>query len=594
MAQLLDNAELASLSPGQRPFGPGDWELVERAGPDNLWLARRGVDASAPRAILALMTDANAVERLRSQRARLEMLINVAIHPGLVPLLRVRFVDQLATLEYEHVHGMSLPTLAKELRPSLGRLWPRRVIELLERLCEPLGFLHRFLPPVVHRMLSADRILMLDGSPRLMDWARGGLMEAGGAISPLASPQRARGAPPDPRDDVYSLGVLWYQLLLGDFGAGRPGGSQWRRRLSEASVDADMLSLLETCFEDDPTDRPADAGELKARLAALGRAPAAVPATVMAPEPPPAPPAIEVAAPAAQPPVVEAADAPRTRTRRSGEAVRSLLDRLEQKEPELQKLITNSVGMKFILIPPGTFLMGSPADETGRRENEGPQHEVTLARPFYVGVYLVSQREYARVLGINPAYFQEVAGGGPDHPVERVTWNDAVDFCRRLSARAEEATEGRSYRLLTEAEWEYACRAGSTTPFSCGTGLSVALANFDSLIPQGDGSTGLRLERTTRVGSYPANHFGLHDMHGNVWEWCSDWFSADAYSTAGRKDPTGPESGQMRLLRGGSWQNQAVTCRSAYRNALAPHLRDRCTGFRVVMVQGKVQRDSPR
>src|SRR5262249_14127530 len=198
----------------------------------------------------------------------------------------------------------------------------------------------------------------------------------------------------------------------------------------------------------------------------------------------------------------------------------------------------NSVGMQLALIPPGTFLMGAPADEPGHFPNETPQHEVTLTRPFYLGLYPVTQRQYWTVTGTDPSHFDSRNDGGPNHPVEGVTWEDAVEFCRLLSFKEREA--GRVYRLPTEAEWEYACRAGSTTPFAFGPGASSTQANFSGDHPYEEGAPGPYLQSTSAVGSYEPNAWGLYDMHGNVWEWCADWYRPDYYASSPAVDPPGP------------------------------------------------------
>ena len=265
----------------------------------------------------------------------------------------------------------------------------------------------------------------------------------------------------------------------------------------------------------------------------------------------------------------------------------SIFDRLQAAEPERAKLLVNGLGMRLALIPGNAFTMGSPAEETGRRENEGPQHTVVFQQPFYVGVCPVSQAQYEQVTGANPSRFTRDAGGGPEHPAERVSWDDAVAFCKRLSDLPEEQDAGRVYRLPTEAEWEYACRGGTTSVFAHGAGLGSAQANFDGAFPYGRAPAGPALGRTTRVGSYPANNFGLHDMHGNVWEWCADWYDERAYAYSSMHDPKGPKEGRFRVVRGGCWRSHAATCRAAYRNALVPNNRDPYTGFRVVAVVGR-------
>jgi len=234
---------------------------------------------------------------------------------------------------------------------------------------------------------------------------------------------------------------------------------------------------------------------------------------------------------------------------------------------------TNSIGMKLVLIPPGKFLMGSPPSEVGRRENE-LQHRVRITKPFYLGAYEVTQREYQAVMGNNPSYFSPEGAGkdeargqdGSQFPVENVSWDDANEFCRKLSAMAAEKSARRVYRLPTEAEWEYACRAGTTTPFHFGGQCNGAKANCNGNFPYGTNVKGPNLGRTAQVGSYAPNPFGLGDMHGNVWEWCSDSAAA----------------GSFRVIRGGGWNDVPVVCRSARRGSVEPAYRGNFIGFRVV------------
>jgi formylglycine-generating enzyme required for sulfatase activity len=246
--------------------------------------------------------------------------------------------------------------------------------------------------------------------------------------------------------------------------------------------------------------------------------------------------------------------------------------------------ITNSIGMKLALIPAGTFLMGSPDSEQDRSEDEGPQHEVEITSPFSLGIHPVTQEQYKKVMGKNPSYFTRKKGGGPNHPVEQVSWEEAVEFCRKLSARPEENAAGRTYHLPTEAEWEYACRGGanSSTPFFFGDSLSSTQANFDGNYPYGGADTGPYLQRTTPVGSYQPSAFGLFDMHGNVWEWCQDWYDENYYTRSPRQDPQGPQNGGHRVLRGGSWGDYGLFCRSALRNRGGPGVRNLFIGFRVL------------
>jgi uncharacterized protein (TIGR02996 family) len=252
---------------------------------------------------------------------------------------------------------------------------------------------------------------------------------------------------------------------------------------------------------------------------------------------------------------------------------------------KLPKRFLNSIGMELVLIPAGSFWMGTPETEKGRSADEGPMHEVTLSRPCYFGVFAVTQGQYEAVMGVNPSRFHRGANGGPDHPVDRVAWTKAGEFCRRLSDLPEEAEHGRKYRLPTEAEWEYACRAGdcSSPAFYFGDTVSSRLANFDGSFPFGGADAGPFLERTTRVGSYPPNGWGLYDMHGNVWNWCSDWYGADYYQKSPACDPQGPDHGEFRILRGGAWYFDGRICRSGYRCSHTTDDGNERMGFRVVM-----------
>jgi formylglycine-generating enzyme required for sulfatase activity len=273
----------------------------------------------------------------------------------------------------------------------------------------------------------------------------------------------------------------------------------------------------------------------------------------------------------------------------------------EQGMPWEQPSIVNSIGMKFVLIPAGTFWMGSPEDEARRQADEGPVHEVEITQPFYLGVTPVTQEQYEQVMGTNPSYFSAQGEGKGKvrgmktraFPVENVSWKDAVEFCQRLSALAEEVTTAGGiggtpprYRLPTEAEWEYSCRGGALSyqVFHFGNSLSSTQANFDGNYPYGGAGKGRYLARTSKVGSYPANGFGLHDMHGNVWEWCADWYDEKYYAVSPRQDPRGPETASARVLRGSSWYLNGYHCRSAYRSSGEPERRRQFDGLRVAAV----------
>lgn len=428
---------------------------------------------------------------------------------------------------------------------------------VIQRLAEIVAFAHRLDPPIVHRDLKPANILVQRASNgkttlRVADFGNGGvavqqairqtqdgttrthllISALRGACTPLyASPQQLRGAAADTRDDVFALGVIWYQLLSGDLTTGRPGGTRWPGRLIERGMDRALVDLLGSCLEDNPADRPANAIVLSEQL---GRLLDGTPA--------------------------------------SGNSVAGMPSK-----------ITNGLGMVLTIVPAGDFYMGSPPTEAERGSDEGPQRRVKLTRPFYFAIHPVTQQQYLQLMGENPSYFQGIRGGGPDFPVERISWHDALAFCRRLAELPEEKKAGRRYRLPTEAEWEYACRAGSPAPFAFGPALTASQANFNGNYPYGTSVRGRFLETTSRVGSYPANSWGLHDMHGNVWEWCADYYEQTYYRKAPPEDPPGPATGTLRVVRGGSCMNIGRFCRSAYRFGVAPDNRDLDVGFRVVM-----------
>jgi formylglycine-generating enzyme required for sulfatase activity len=239
-------------------------------------------------------------------------------------------------------------------------------------------------------------------------------------------------------------------------------------------------------------------------------------------------------------------------------------------------VITNSIGMKLKLIPAGEFLMGSPASEEFRSGDEGPQHRVKISKAFHLGTMEVSQAQWLAVMKTNPWAGKGFVKEGDSYPAMYVSWDDAVDFCKQLSEQ-----EGRTYRLPTEAEWEYACRAGTTTAFSFGNsaGSLSEYAWWGGVF--GDGNA-KEEQYAHMAGTKRANAFGLHDMHGNVHEWCSDWYDAEYYGSSPVSDPSGPGSGSSRVLRGGSWYYLATSARSAYRSSFTPDFRDDYIGFRVV------------
>jgi formylglycine-generating enzyme required for sulfatase activity len=245
----------------------------------------------------------------------------------------------------------------------------------------------------------------------------------------------------------------------------------------------------------------------------------------------------------------------------------------------------------LVFIQPGSFTMGSPTNEALRGADE-TQHTVNISRGFWIGKFLVTQAGYLAVIGTNPSYFAAANGysDNPELPVERVVWFDATNYCGLRTVQ--ERTDGQiplnyAYRLPTESEWEYACRAGTTTAFYLGSKLSSGEANFngqygyDAELGSIFNPTGTYFQETTPVGNYLPNQWGLYDIIGNVWEWCQDWYGN--YPSGDVTDPQGPEAGLDRVVRGGSWFQTAQSCRAAQRGYEYLYSTNFDTGFRVIL-----------
>jgi formylglycine-generating enzyme required for sulfatase activity len=265
---------------------------------------------------------------------------------------------------------------------------------------------------------------------------------------------------------------------------------------------------------------------------------------------------------------------PQTQVARPGGA--DFIDRgeTESGEPRPGDLTTIALGdgldMRFAWIPPGAFWMGSPAVEVERFDNETP-HRVTLTKGYWLGIHPVTQAQWQAVMGNNPSRFK-----GANLPVERVSWEDCQKFVGELGQRT-----GRRFRLPTEAEWERACRAGTNTPFYFGQTISTDQVNYDGNYTYGRGKKGVYRKKTTPPGRFPPTAWGVCDMHGNVWEWCQDWYGG--YPLDAVKDPQGGLTGEARVLRGGSWYIVPRGCRSAFRRGERPTRRLSTIGCRVVL-----------
>jgi formylglycine-generating enzyme required for sulfatase activity len=234
--------------------------------------------------------------------------------------------------------------------------------------------------------------------------------------------------------------------------------------------------------------------------------------------------------------------------------------------------ITNTLDMTFKEIPAGTFMMGSPEGEPGRRDNE-TQHPVTITKPFYMQTTEVTQGQWQAVMGTEPWKGKQYVKEGPDYAATYVSWDDAVSYCKKLSAK-----EGKRYRLPTEAEWEYACRAGTKTAWSFGDNEAV----LGDYAWYRENAWDIDEKYAHQVELKKPNAFGLYDMRGNVYEWCHDYYEEDYYKQSPAQDPTGPSRGSSRVQRGDWWAGYTRFSRSAFRIGLGAAGRDYGVGFRLV------------
>jgi formylglycine-generating enzyme required for sulfatase activity len=534
------------------------------------------------------------------------------------------------------------------------------------------GLVHRDIKPAnlwletVSPLAPVGRGVGCEGEPwrvKILDF---GLARASGQESSLTStgaimgtpaymaPEQGRGEVVDHRCDLWSLGVVLYRLCTGQMPF--KGNDAIAMLLAVASTDplpparinpevpADLSALVMRLLEKDPAKRLASAHEVVAAIQTLERQTVSPPTAEWSA----APIVGDPGAPRQEATLVEAkqrptgASPPAKGNRKllllgAGGVLAALLcgiaillsipERTPSRSPPdgaipavgglappSAKEIINSIGMKLMCIPSGTFTMGSPKKEQdeaiedhekiiGKKisdalragyRSEGPQHEVQISKEFWLGIHEVTQKQWREVMGRNPSWFCADGGGKDvvkgmdtdDFPVENVSWDEAQGFLKRLSALKQEQDAGRKYRLPTEAEWEYACRAGAKTyqVFTFGHSLSSTQANFNGNHPCGDAAKGPYLEQARKVGSYEENAFGLMDMHGNVWEWCADWYDKNYYTNSPRADPAGPAETGLRVIRGGGWFSNGISCRSAFRFWAAPGERNPVLGFRVAAV----------
>ena len=529
--------------------------------------------------------------------------------------------------------------LTKELIPG-KKLSESYTITLLHNILEILAIVHR--QKVIHRDLKPDNLMRRqDGKIVLIDF--GAVKEISTIVvnaqkqtsltiaigTPGYMPSEQAKGKPRFASDIHAVGMMGIQALTGEHPFNLREDTQtgeviWR---NQAQVSNNLANVLDKMVRDNFSQRYQNADEALQAILSLSRSsPPPQPPPPPSPPPPPtrrgflqlvgfagvgfvgavviqnllnnssqtptdqpSPPRLRNDTPSPLPPSETPqpeppppkSPAPKISSNPlktvQFETVRvnstgQIAKRSQSQAQVFTETIAKGITLEMMAIPGGSFVMGSPDTEARRSNDEGRQRTVNLA-PFFMGKYEVTQEQWQAVMGNNPSYFK-----GAKLPVENVTWNDAVQFCQKLSQKT-----GKTYRLPSEAEWEYACRAGTTTPFYFGETITPDLVNYSGNYPYGAASKGLYRAKTTDVGSFPPNAFGLYDMHGNVWEWCSDRFHSNynGAPTDGTSWETGTDGN--RVLRGGSWSNNAVLCGAANRNYAYAGGSNGSRGFRVAV-----------
>ena len=493
-----------------------------------------------------------ATELFKQESKRLQEL---GKHPQIPDLLAFFPEDGRLYLIQEFIDGQNL---LQELQ-NKGTLKEPEIKTILEKLLPVLQFIHD--NQVIHRDIKLENIIKSkNGTLFLIDFGvsketTGSILTRVGTITGtpgFAPPEQFRGIVYH-SSDLYSLAVTCVRLLTGHLqeinGVDKlfdTNTMQWQWQ-KYVSVSQELKDVLETMLQDIPANRYQSATEV---LAALSNTKARVRQQV---------------SPHSS---KQSIYSPTNITKIPGNTPLDINSALSFTED-----LGKGVKLEMIAIPGGTFLMGSPENEVERFSDESPQHEVTVPG-FFIGKYQLTQLQYQTIMGTNPSYFK-----GDNRPVEGVCWEDAVKFCQKLNHR----TLG-NYRLPSEAEWEYACRAGTKTPFHFGDNVTTDLVNYNGNYPYPSAPKGKYREQTTDAGIFPPNAFGLYDMHGNVWEWCEDE-RHENYINA----PTDGSSWQSRIslgqkvLRGGCWHDYARYCRSACRLKSPCCSRNYFYGFRVVL-----------
>ena len=501
---------------------------------------------------------AKATELFQQEAQRLQEL---GKHPQIPDLEAFFSQDNRLYLVQDFIDGQNL----FEEFQTQGKLNEPQIRTILTELLPVLQFVHD--NQVIHRDIKPENIIRSKiGKLFLIDFGVSKetsktILTRVGTVTGTpgyAPPEQFRGMVYH-SSDLYSLAVTCVRLLTGHFQ--KIDGSdqlfdtnrmewQWQKYVS---LSQELTTVLETMLQDIPVKRYQSATEVLAALA--NQKTIVIPTSQTQTFQNPLKQIFQFISPPTNPPKPPAN-----------------INVNINPQSSFTEDLGNGVKLEMIAIPGGTFLMGSPENEAERQDYESPKHQVTVPS-FFMGKYPLTQAQYQAILGSNPSYFK-----GNNRPVETVSWDDAVLFCQKLSQRT-----GKSYRLPSEAEWEYACRAGTKTPFSFGDNITPDLVNYDGNYPYKSAPKGKYREQTTDVETFTPNSFGLYDMHGNVWEWCEDDWHENYINAPTDGSAWNSRSGNnTKTLRGGSWYRDARFCRAANRYGYSRDSRYDYYGFRVV------------
>jgi formylglycine-generating enzyme required for sulfatase activity len=548
-----------------QPFG--EYVLIGRLGQGGMGTVHRAEQPRLNRQVALKMCRSDSDEGPPAALvARFRREVRAAgglDHPNLCPVYDHGVIDGELFFTMPCYEGTTL----KRWLAELITLDQRQAARLVAKVARAMQYAHD--RGVVHRDLKPSNIMLAGGEPVVLDFGMADVAactqftrtgELLGTPAYMAPEQAESGNAAGPFSDVYSLGAILYELLTRELPF--TGANHWVVLLNvrdkdpkpprelRADIDEELERVCLKAMAKKPEDRhPSMAAFAEALEAFYLRDGDASVALVETHFWPPRPSGTPVPVQPWPPQPSESAPSPGGR----GAGVQYGVP------------LATDLELRFAWCPPGVFRMGSPDDERGRFDDEGPQHRVTLTKGFWLGITQVTQAQWRAVMGSNPSNWK-----GLNLPVEGVTWDDCQSFCQRLGRLT-----SKKYRLPTEAEWEYAARAATTTAYHFGED-DRRLGEY-AWFRDNSG------RRTHPVAEKLPNAWGLYDTAGNVWEWCEDWFGA--YPEDAVQDPTGDTNGLSRVLRGGSWRYGGARCRAAYRLRLEPDRRRNAVGCRIVLCQ---------